>query len=228
MPEHATLNMLRAPALILMALLNFAVALVGMAALAWGCAVGPRWITPPSALLLFLAGVVAIVTGELVREGARKPCRNCILAPGVRVEEVSTLRRQGLIPHIPWLRYDLERTLPPDSLARPDRLAEPLKAQVEEALFLSLFHGMVLGTSAVSRQIVQFRDLQRGVDLGKVPVRGEGGGFALFGVFLVLGLVVLTWIARTVLRSTSPTSFRPKGPEVGSPFSLEEEKAWQE
>jgi cytochrome bd ubiquinol oxidase subunit I len=82
-PEHARLNMLRAPILLIMTALNFSVALVVIAALAWGVVSGARWITPPSALLLLLTGAVATTTGEFVREGTRKPYRieNYLIAP---------------------------------------------------------------------------------------------------------------------------------------------------
>jgi cytochrome bd-type quinol oxidase subunit 1 len=109
MPDHAQLNLMRAPILLTMTLLNFSVALIVIAALAWGLVSGARWITPPSALLLLLAGAVATTTGEFVREGARKPYRieNYILAPGVLVQQVPTLQREGFVTHSRWLRYYL-------------------------------------------------------------------------------------------------------------------------
>lgn len=137
MPEHARLNMIRAPMLLIMMALNFAVTLVVVAALAWGYAVGSRWITPPSALLLFLAGVVAITTGEFAREGARKPYRieNYILAPGVRVQEVEAFHRDGMIPHARWLKYYLGQRLSQAALSKPDLLPEEAKEEVGEAIF---------------------------------------------------------------------------------------------
>ncbi len=108
-PDNAKLNMLRAPILLIMTALNFSVALMVIAALAWGIVSGARWITPPSALLLLLAGAVATTTGEFVREGARKPYRieNYLIAPGVRVEQIPTLQREGFIAHSRWLRFHL-------------------------------------------------------------------------------------------------------------------------
>jgi mono/diheme cytochrome c family protein len=83
---------------------------VVIAALAWGMLSGARWITPPSALLLLLAGAVATTTGEFVREGARKPYRieNYLIAPGVLVEQIPTLQREGFITHSRWLRFHLQ------------------------------------------------------------------------------------------------------------------------
>jgi cytochrome bd-type quinol oxidase subunit 1 len=110
MPDHAMLNMMRAPILLMMTVLNFSVALVVIAALAWGMVSGARWITPPSALLLLLAGAVATTTGEFVREGARKPYRieNYLIAPGVRVEQIPTMQREGFVAHSRWLRFHLQ------------------------------------------------------------------------------------------------------------------------
>ena len=108
-PDHAMLNMMRAPILLAMTALNFSVSLVVIAALAWGMVSGARWITPPSALLLLLAGAVATTTGEFVREGARKPYRieNFLIAPGVLVEQIPTLQREGFVTHSRWLKYHL-------------------------------------------------------------------------------------------------------------------------
>jgi mono/diheme cytochrome c family protein len=94
----------------IMTALNFSVALVVIVALAWGMVSGSRWITPPSALLLLLAGAVATTTGEFVREGARKPYRieNYLIAPGVLVEQIPTLQHDGFIAHSRWLRFHLQ------------------------------------------------------------------------------------------------------------------------
>ncbi|GBC84567.1 hypothetical protein HRbin11_00998 [bacterium HR11] len=58
--------------------------------------------------------------------------------------------------------------------------------------------GLVLGSNAVARQVVQFHELGAWVDLARVPVRGEWGSFWLFVITLVLGIGVLLWIARVV------------------------------
>src|SRR5713226_270952 len=130
LPEHVRLNMIRAPALLIMMALNFAVTLVVIAALAWGYVQGSRWITPPSALLLLLVGAIAVTTGEFVREGSRKPYRNdkYILAPGVRVQEVGAFQKDGLISHARWLNYYLGQR-PTD---RPKRERDVL---IGEAVF---------------------------------------------------------------------------------------------
>jgi mono/diheme cytochrome c family protein len=137
MPEHAKLNMVRAPILVIMMVLNFAVTLVVLAALTWGHAVGSRWITPPSAILLLLMGVVAVTTGEFAREGARKPYRveNYILAPGVRVQDIAAFHQDGMINHTRWLKYYLSLRLSKAVLSRPGLLPEQAKAEEGEAIF---------------------------------------------------------------------------------------------
>lgn len=109
MPDHAQLNLMRAPILLIMTALNFAVTLLVIAALAWGVVSGARWITPPSALLLLLAGALAATTGEFVREGARKPFRveNYLIAPGVLVSQIPALQKDGFIAHTRWLNFYL-------------------------------------------------------------------------------------------------------------------------
>ena len=109
MPDHAQLNLIRAPLLLIMTALNFAVTLLVIAALAWGMVSGARWITPPSALMLLLAGALAATTGEFVREGARKPYRieNYLIAPGVLVSQIPAFRQDGFIAHARWLNFYL-------------------------------------------------------------------------------------------------------------------------
>jgi cytochrome bd-type quinol oxidase subunit 1 len=110
MPDHAQLNLIRAPLLLIMTALNFAVTLLVIGALAWGIISGARWITPPSALLLLLAGAIATTTGEFVREGARKPYRieNYLIAPGVLVSQIPALQNDGFIAHSRWLHFFLQ------------------------------------------------------------------------------------------------------------------------
>jgi hypothetical protein len=137
MPEHARLNLVRAPILLGMTAVNLLVNMLVMAALAWSHFAGARWITPPAALLLFLAGAAAITTGEFVREGARKPYRidNYILAPGVRVSEVKDFQRNGLISHAPWLRRYLESKYPGNVALRLSVLTQEEQADIGKALF---------------------------------------------------------------------------------------------
>lgn len=139
LPDHARLNILRAPMLVIMAALNFGVTLIALSAFGLGFARRGGWINPPEALLMLLIGVVAITTGEFLREGARKPYRieGYILSPGVRVADVATLQREGLIPHSPWLQLHLRESLglSEEALRHPDRLPEAQQVQVGKALY---------------------------------------------------------------------------------------------
>jgi len=137
MPDHAMLNLMRAPILLAMTALNFAVTLVVIAALAWGLASGARWLTPPSALLLLLAGAVATTTGEFIREGARKPYRieNYLIAPGVLIKQVPAFQRDGFVAHSRWLRVYLRTAA---TAAEPADLAtfeKSSRTKVGEGIF---------------------------------------------------------------------------------------------
>jgi cytochrome bd-type quinol oxidase subunit 1 len=125
MPDHAQLNLMRAPILLIMTALNFAVTLLVVAALAWGVVSGARWITPPSALLLLLAGALAATTGEFVREGARKPYRieNYLIAPGVLVRQIPAFQRDGFIAHSRWPKFYLQKAIGPASPEAADQAA---------------------------------------------------------------------------------------------------------
>ena len=137
MAEHAQLNLIRAPILLSMTMINFLVTLLVMAALGWGHFAGSRWITPPAALLLFLAGAAAITTGEFVREGTRKPYRidGYLLSPGVRVSEVKEIQSEGLIRHTPWLRQYLRQKISMPEAEPGASWRDEEKAQVGKALF---------------------------------------------------------------------------------------------
>jgi cytochrome d ubiquinol oxidase subunit I len=125
MPDHAQLNLIRAPVLLTMTAINFAINVAVIAALAWGAVSGARWITPPSAAMLVVAGALAITTGEFVREGARKPYRidNYLLAPGVLVSQVPDFRKDGFIAHTRWLKFYLESVNGSADLAKLDESA---------------------------------------------------------------------------------------------------------
>jgi hypothetical protein len=137
MPDHARLNLIRAPILLAMTGINFLVTILVMAALTWGNIVGSRWITPPAAVLLFLAGATAITTGEFVREGTRKPYRieRYILAPGVRLSDLKDMRRNGLIAHAPWLQYYLGRTFAKAGAPHLGDLSPAHRVEVGRAIF---------------------------------------------------------------------------------------------
>ncbi len=135
LPDHARLNMVRAPMLLVMTALNFGVTLVVIAALALGYIAGHRWVTPPSAVLLFMAGVLAITTGEFIREGSRKPYQveGYILSPGVRVSDVPLYHERGFIDQTPWLALYLRQRWP--DLDRPDRWTDEQRVRIGEAIF---------------------------------------------------------------------------------------------
>ncbi len=140
LPDHARLNMIRAPLLLIMTALNFGATLVALTAFGLGYLREGRRIHPPEAVLMLLIGVVAITSGEFLREGARKPYRieRYIFSPGVRVAEAALLQQDGLIAHSPWLQLYLRESmgLSEEAMRDPARLPESQKAQVGEALYV--------------------------------------------------------------------------------------------
>jgi len=65
------------------------------------------------------------------------------------------------------------------------------------AIILTILQGGVLVSNAIARQVVQATELGPWVDLGKIPVRGEWGSFAMFVGALLIGIGVLGWMLRT-------------------------------
>lgn len=112
LPDHVLLNLIRAPILIVMITLNFLLTVVVLGALGSGIVSGSKWITPPAAGLLLLAGMAAIASGEFIREGSRKPylIRDYMYSPGVRVADVPKFREEGFTEHTPWLKRYLEQS----------------------------------------------------------------------------------------------------------------------
>lgn len=136
LPQHVRLNLIRAPVLIIMVGLNFAVTLLVLGALASGAFAGSRWITPPAAGMLILAGMVAIGSGEFIREGSRKPflIRDYMYSPGIRVSEVKETREDGLVEHTPWLKRYLNQSFP-EYMAGNESLSQQTKIEVGKSIF---------------------------------------------------------------------------------------------
>lgn len=137
LPARVQLNLVRAPVLLVMTGLNFGVTILILGALGSGYVNGSRWITPPAAFMLFAAGMLAIGSGEFLREGSRKPylIQDYMYSPGVHVSEVQTIRREGFVEHSPWLKEHLSRSVEGFG-ERPLRdLPEAARRHVGKALF---------------------------------------------------------------------------------------------
>ncbi len=126
LPDHARLNLVRAPILNAMTAAALASGLVVLAALAGGFFAGARWLNPPFALLMVLAAAVGVTAGEFMREAARKPYRieRQVLAPGFRVADVEAIRSRGLVasslwPREYWQAYERRRQVVEDGVASP-------------------------------------------------------------------------------------------------------------
>lgn len=67
-------------------------------------------------------------------------------------------------------------------------------------LLVLMSHIMVLATNVISRQIVQFNQIKQWFDISNIPVVNEWGGFYLFAITFVLGIGVLIWIAKRLMK----------------------------
>lgn len=137
LPQHVRLNLVRAPILIAMAVMNFSITLVVLGALASGAMAGTRWITPPAAGLLLVAGMGAIASGEFVREGSRKPylIRGYMYSPGIRVSEVSGMREEGFVEHATWLKKYVSEKYPEYIKRGPSALTEQERIALGKGIF---------------------------------------------------------------------------------------------
>lgn len=137
LPERVQLNLVRAPVLLVMTVLNFGVTILVLGALGSGYVNGARWITPPAAFMLLAAGMLAIGTGEFLREGSRKPylIRDHLYSPGVRASRAGTLRREGFTDHTPWLRHFLTENVEGFGERPMDELPEAAREKIGRGIF---------------------------------------------------------------------------------------------
>jgi cytochrome bd-type quinol oxidase subunit 1 len=127
LPDHARLNLMRAPILNAMTAAALLSGMVLLAALSAGFFSGSRWLNPPFALVMVMVAATAVTAGEFMREAARKPYRieRQVLAPGLRVADIETIRARGLVAASPWLREGLAAPgAPAEEGARRVRLGE--------------------------------------------------------------------------------------------------------
>jgi cytochrome bd-type quinol oxidase subunit 1 len=131
LPDHARLNLIRAPILNAMTAAALASGVAVLAALAGGFVAGARWLNPPFALVMVLVAAAGVTAGEFMREAARKPYRieRQVLAPGFRVADVDAIRAHGLAAASPWLRAGLATG------AAPGEDADRRRVRLGEAVF---------------------------------------------------------------------------------------------
>lgn len=137
LPEYVLLNMMRAPILIVMTAIVFSVGGLLLVGFALFCKYGARWINPVSAVLLLLAGMAAIASGEFIREGGRKPHRieGIVWGPGIFDSQRPQFVAKGFINNARWLRYYLENKLPGFSADRLQEMTPVQRRTVGKAVF---------------------------------------------------------------------------------------------
>ncbi len=85
----------------------------------------PGWLTPGFAIALFLFGLVAMTTGEFIREAVRKPyvIYNVVFGNQILVEEAIPFREQGYLESGTWTRAHVQQNYP--ELMVDGRIDEP-------------------------------------------------------------------------------------------------------
>lgn len=114
MPESARSVLSTAAVLNVFAALLFAVTAAVFLFLYIGPYRNPGWLTPGFAIALFLFGLVAMTTGEFIREAVRKPyvIYNVVFGNQILVEEAIPFREQGYLESGTWTRAHVQQNYP--------------------------------------------------------------------------------------------------------------------
>ncbi len=106
LPESAKAALAAASTLNILVVLIFAVTIAVFFMLYLGPYRNPGWLSPGFALLFFTFGLVAITTGEYIREAVRKPyiIYNVVLGNQIYAEQVPHLRRSGFLEAGTWTK----------------------------------------------------------------------------------------------------------------------------
>ena len=106
LPASARAALSAATVLNVLMLVIFAVTAVVFVMMYWGPYRNPGWLSPGFAILFFACGLVAISTGEFIREAVRKPyiIYNVVMSNQILPEEIPTLRRVGYLESGTWTK----------------------------------------------------------------------------------------------------------------------------
>jgi len=106
LPASARAALAAATVLNVLMLVIFAVTAVVFVMMYWGPYRNPGWLSPGFAILFFACGLVAISTGEFIREAVRKPyiIYNVVMSNQILPEEIPTLRRVGYLESGTWTK----------------------------------------------------------------------------------------------------------------------------
>ncbi|GBC81349.1 hypothetical protein HRbin10_00459 [bacterium HR10] len=146
LPESAKAALVAASTLNILVVLLFAVTIAVFFMLYLGPYRNPGWLSPGFALLFFTFGLVAITTGEYIREAVRKPyiIYNVVLGNQIYAEKVPELRRTGYLEGGTWTKAWVSHHYPQvvnDGRIDPPRLLMlPEEDQVKLGEVLFLYH----------------------------------------------------------------------------------------
>jgi len=114
LPESARAALAAASVLNVLVTVIFAVTVAVFVMLYLGPYRNPGWLSPGFAILFFAFGLVAISTGEFIREAVRKPyiIYNVVMSNQILPEEIPTLRKNGYLEGGTWTRAYVARRYP--------------------------------------------------------------------------------------------------------------------
>jgi cytochrome bd-type quinol oxidase subunit 1 len=106
LPESSKAALAAASVLNVLVVLIFAVTIAVFVMLYLGPYRNPAWLSPGFAILFFTFGVVAITTGEYIREAVRKPyiVYNVVVGNQILADEVPRLRQTGFLNGGTWTK----------------------------------------------------------------------------------------------------------------------------
>ena len=146
LPPSAKAALATASALNIFMTLLFAVTVAVFFMLYLGPYRNPGWVTPGFALLLFSFGILAVSTGEFVREAVRKPyiIYNVVTGHQLYVEDIPRVRKRGFLESGVWTWAWVKRNYP--HLIRDHTLVEgkirdlPLTDRIRLGKVIYMYH----------------------------------------------------------------------------------------
>jgi cytochrome bd ubiquinol oxidase subunit I len=106
LPDSARAALAAASVLNVLMVIIFALTIAIFVMIYLGPYRNPGWFTPGFTILIFIAGIAAVTTGEYIREAVRKPyiIYNTVLANQILPEEISSLKKTGYLGGGVWTK----------------------------------------------------------------------------------------------------------------------------
>lgn len=114
LPASATAALAAASVLNVLVVLLFSVTIAVFIMLYLGPYRNPGWLSPGFGILFFVCGLVAVSTGEFIREAVRKPyiIYNVVMSNQILPNEIPVLRRTGYLEGGTWTKAEVTNRFP--------------------------------------------------------------------------------------------------------------------